>query len=52
MFKGNADRVIIYETKVTGVIYVRDLSGYLVTAMEAPIRHRGGVVVFRFKAGK
>ena len=40
------DLGIFQETKVTDGIYTRGLAGYIVVAMDASSRNRGGVTVF------
>ena len=40
------DLGILQETKLTDGIYTRRSAGYSVVATDAPIRHRGGVVIF------
>jgi hypothetical protein len=37
---------ILMETKVTGRIYTRNLSGYSVVASNAPSAHQGGIAFF------
>jgi hypothetical protein len=37
---------ILLETKLTGGIYTRNLSGYSVVAFNAPSAHQGGIALF------
>ena len=46
MSQANLDLGIFQETKMMGGFYTRGLVGYIVVAMDTPIRHRGGVAVF------
>ena len=46
MSQANMDLGIFQETKCTDGIYTLESAGYRVVAMDAPIRHRGGVVLF------
>ena len=46
MSQASMDLGIFQKTKVTDGIYTRGSDGYSVVAMDAPSRHRGGVVVF------
>ena len=46
MAQANMDLGIFQETKCTDGIYTRESAGYSVVAIDAPIRHRGGVAVF------
>ena len=46
MSQGNVDLGVFQETKVTGGIFARESSGYLVSATEALKLHHGGIVVF------
>ena len=46
MSQANMDLGILQETKFTDVIYTRGSAGYSVIATDAPIRHRGSVILF------
>ena len=46
MSQANMDLGIYQEKKATDGIYTRGSAGYIVVAIDAPIRHRGGVAVF------
>ena len=46
MSQANMDLGILQGTKCTDVIYTRESAGYCVVATDAPIRHRGRVVLF------
>jgi hypothetical protein len=40
------DLGILLETKVTDGIYTQNLSGYSITALNAPSAHQGGIALF------
>ena len=50
MSQANMDLDILQETKLTDGIYTRGSAGYSVVAMDAPIRHCGGVAIFHWTA--
>ena len=46
MSQANMDLGILKETKLTDGIYTRGSTGYSAIAIDAPIRHHGGVALF------
>ena len=46
MAQANIDLGIFQETKCTDGVYTRASAGYRVVAIDAPIRHRGGIKLF------